>query len=305
MPYCCGRYFNANGYNNHIACSAAHADDHECNYCYESFRWEENRDKHEKQKHWHHCQSCNWKFKFPRDLNSHVLQQHPKECDICDKKFGQQSALDQHMNTAVGHQNYCYQCKRAFINPNALKMVSVIVRCGRSVPHSDSEKKHLKSSVHKGRNVKCPWCPDKFTNLTGVTLHLESGRCPSGIDRQKIDNYCRQVDRDHVFTNRQIEWPTSKSYEPAAATNNAWNEKRGSFVCCICHSGFSHLAALNQHLNSPVHQQKIYHCPRCKVRFVALSALVNHLESESCGPFRSNAMAGSLGTVANRFMITQ
>ena len=156
-----------------------------------------------------------------------------------------------------------------------------------------------------GRNVKCPWCTNKFTNLTGVTLHLESGKCPSGIDRQKIDNYCRQVDRDHVFTNRLIEYPTSADYTPAAATSNAWNGSRGCYICYLCQSGFSKLTALNQHLNSPVHQQKIYHCFRCQVQFVALSGLVNHLESETCGQFRSNAMAGSLGALANRFLITQ
>ena len=163
----------------------------------------------------------------------------------------------------------------------------------------------MKSSVHLGKNVKCPWCPDKFTNLTGVTLHLESGKCPSGIDRQKIDNYCRQVDRDHNFTNRLIEDHTPGTYTPAVATNTSWKESRGCFVCCICHRGFPSLIALNRHLNSPVHQQKIYHCFRCQHEFVALSALVNHLESETCGPFRSHAMAGSLGTVAKRFLITQ
>lgn len=165
--------------------------------------------------------------------------------------------------------------------------------------------KHLKSSTHVGKNVKCPWCPDKFTNLTGVTLHLESGKCPSGIDRQKIDQYCRQVDRDHVFTNRLIEYPTSITYKPATATRSAWDEDRKLFKCCLCPRGFLNLTALNQHLNSPVHQQKIYHCPRshCRLEFVALSALVNRLESETCGSFRSNAIPGSLGSVANRFMI--
>ena len=127
MSYCCGRSFTANGYRNHIAHSATHANDHECDYCDESFRWKEDCDEHEQEEHWHHCQSCNHIFKFRRDLNSHVQQKHPIECDICRKTFGQQSALSQHMNTAVGHQNYCYGCKRAFTNPNALNMVSVTI----------------------------------------------------------------------------------------------------------------------------------------------------------------------------------
>lgn len=124
MPYCCDRSFNANGYRNHIAHSAMHAEDHECNYCNECFRWEEDRDDHEQEEHWHHCESCNSIFKYSRDLKHHVLQEHPVECEICDKRFGQQTALTQHMNAAAGHQNYCYSCKRVFTSPNALNMVS-------------------------------------------------------------------------------------------------------------------------------------------------------------------------------------
>lgn len=48
--------------------------------------------------------------------------------------------------------------------------------------------------------------------------------------------------------------------------------------------------ALNQHANSPVHQQSIYHCPnearKCGKQFVSLAGFFNHLESEACGFIR-------------------
>ena len=66
---------------------------------------------------------------------------------------------------------------------------------------------------------------------------------------------------------------------------------------CMCGKGFSRLQSLNQHLASPAHQQNLYHCPRCQRQFVALSGLVNHLESESCGAFRYKAGSQGLAFV--------
>jgi len=140
-----------------------------------------------------------------------------------------------------------------------------------------------------------------FTNLTGVCLHLESGACPSGINRQKIDQYCREVDPNHVFTNKQIGWHSHCS-TTTLATGAAWD---GSWYrCYLCQKGFAQLNGLNQHLGSPVHRQKVYHCPRCQREYVALSGLVNHLESESCGAFRFTGNPNGLGFV-NQLRITR
>lgn len=154
---------------------------------------------------------------------------------------------------------------------------------------------HLKSSMHAGKNVKCPWCPNKFTNLTGVCLHLESGACTSGINRQKINQYCREVDPNHIFTNKQIGWYDDQSSTSNIATGAAWD---GSYYrCCLCQNGFGSLRGLNQHLSSPAHQQKIYHCPRCRREYTVLSGLVNHLESESSGAFRFSGNISGLAFV--------
>ena len=116
------------------------------------------------------------------------------------------------------------------------------------------DEQHLKSSVHIRKVVKCPWCTLKFTNLTGVCHHLESGNCPSNINCGKINAYCRQVDRDHIFTNKQIEWYDSNDQRASAiATEASWD---GDWYRCYLYGkGFSRLRALNQHLASPAHQQ--------------------------------------------------
>lgn len=165
---------------------------------------------------------------------------------------------------------------------------------------------HLKSSIHVGKNVKCPWYPNRFTNLTGVCLHLESGNCTSGINRSKINQYCREVDPSHTFTTKRIGWHDDNDGSPATTTHIAsaasWD---GSYYrCYFCDRGFSKLTSLNQHLGSPAHEERIYHCPRCKGEYVALSGLVNHLESGSCGAFRFKESSNGLGCV-KQLRITQ
>ncbi|KAL8748974.1 MAG: hypothetical protein Q9184_006997 [Pyrenodesmia sp. 2 TL-2023] len=223
---------------------------------------------------------CRWCFaRWPthdgKRRLAHEQSEHWLSCDGCSYIFSTEEALQEHKD-AEHPSNYCYGCKRRFQSLNNLNQ-------------------HLKSSVHTGKNVKCPWCSNKFTNLTGVCLHLESGACPSGINRQKIDQYCRDVDPNHVFTNKQIGWYQDDSNPTTVATSAAWDGSR--FRCYLCPSGFSSLRALNQHLGSPVHRQKIYHCPRCRREYTALSGLVNHLESESCGPFRFGGSPSGLGFV--------
>ena len=143
---------------------------------------------------------------------------------------------------------------------------------------------HLKSRVPAGNNVKCPWCPRKFVNLAGICVHLESGSCESCVDTQMVNQYCMEVDRSHIFTTKRIELHCNYDSKTPIATNAAWDGDCSR--CYLCSRGFGRLSSLNTHLKSPVHQEKIYHCPRCHGEFILLSGLVAHLESETCGAFR-------------------
>ncbi|KAG7009721.1 hypothetical protein G7Y79_00002g008360 [Physcia stellaris] len=153
------------------------------------------------------CRWCwaRWPSHDGRRRLQHEQREHWLSCGSCTCIFENESALQVHKEEEHP-PNYCYECQRSFMNLNNLNQ-------------------HLKSSTHVGKPAKCPWCPCKFTNLTGVCLHLESGACPSGINRQKIDNYCRQIDTQHFFTNKQIGWHAddSASYSPSIATGAAWD----------------------------------------------------------------------------------
>jgi len=97
----------------------------------------------------------------------------------------------------------------------------------------------------------------------------------------------QKLDSQHLITKKQIEWHKEQDVT-YSATNQAWNGS--DWECYICHREFATIHSLNQHLNSPVHKQKAYHCPNLKVRcgkeFATLAALFNHLESEVCGMMR-------------------
>lgn len=112
---------------------------------------------------------------------------------------------------------------------------------------------HLSSRIHRVTVVACPFCKCGFVAASGVSHHLKTGSCTDmpGLDRNTIYRVVREHDPHGVITHKQLEW-----------------------------YGETHA-----HLNSPAHQQKIYHCPsrQCDRPSVSLAAMFNHLESESCG----------------------
>ncbi|KAF2156503.1 hypothetical protein K461DRAFT_97044 [Myriangium duriaei CBS 260.36] len=211
------------------------------------------------------------------------------ECDTCSRYFGSEKARFQHMD-AVNHfrwecnlcdetwptegmrqdhehseHNYCADCQRNFANYNNLKM-------------------HLNSRIHRGQQIQCPFCKACLATATGLVHHIESCGCPSAADmtRETIYKFIRSKDPQGAFTKNLIQGPDMTRYQ---ANGRAYNHSRGGWECYFCHKLFKQLPHLNQHLNSPAHQESLYHCPNnaCGKPFTTLAAIINHLESESCG----------------------
>jgi hypothetical protein len=96
-----------------------------------------------------------------------------------------------------------------------------------------------------------------------------------------------------------IDWfPGGPRYhDETMATEKAFNGV--NYQCYLCSKTFGALLSLNSHLNSPVHRQKLYHCPEmaCKREFISLAGLVNHFESETCGVMRFGEMQNCIGGI--------
>ena len=157
---------------------------------------------------------------------------------------------------------------------------------------------HLRSATHHPKDVTCPAykCGMKFVSRSALVLHLEAGKCRSGVDRAAVNMVVRQYDTNNIITDpsRLITSGTATQYY---ASGSSWNGE--AYECYLCHRSFSSLAVLNQHLGSPAHQDKIYICPAstCRARFTTLSGLCQHIESEKCGVFKFRAVQETMDSV--------
>ncbi|KAF2477940.1 uncharacterized protein BDR25DRAFT_299678 [Lindgomyces ingoldianus] len=225
--------------------------------------------------HWgsrYECDTCDRQFFTQRSADQHMDDtghREPQfECETCDKRFYTQMSANQHMD-ACDHRRryYCHDCSKTFQSENALKM-------------------HLNSSTHRGKNVACPFCKAALTSASGLSHHLETGSCPraKNVNHLTIFQAISQRDPNRLFTNKLLTYPDFDTQN--IATSATWNGS--SFECYLCHREYNTLRALNQHLNSPAHSEKLYHCPNrsCNNQFVRLASLFNHLESESCNFMR-------------------
>ncbi|KAK0669899.1 hypothetical protein QBC41DRAFT_99369 [Cercophora samala] len=198
------------------------------------------------------------------------------ECAICIEVFRSNAEVTKH---EVHNHFYCRDCERTFNNFNNIKM-------------------HLNSRTHRGEQITCPFCKRHFATATGLAHHLEGAACPNApsINRDEVYKLVRRVDPHGMISKKQIGW-TGSATSRYEASDRAWNGY--NWECYFCHRSFGKLESLNQHLNSPAHQQPLYHCPNhnCRLDFKTLAAIINHLESESCSFMRFEQVQKKIGGI--------
>ncbi|KAI6015663.1 hypothetical protein EDC04DRAFT_2578163 [Pisolithus marmoratus] len=291
--------------------------DHDyCQYCDEHFSSRSDLIEHYRDCH-HYCESCNKMLRnFPTwlGLKEHWVQDSDHDyCQYCDEHFSSRSALIDHYNDdhyycescnrvfksdhGLHEHNrqrhgdrYCVSCKRLFRFESNLNSASFLCSC----------EAHLNSSVHRPKDVPCPFrgCDMAFVSKSALILHLESGSCQSGVNRQRVNQYVRDMDRNNAIIDpsRLLTAGDNTSVD-YIATERSWNGN--AFECVLCHSRFAALRDLNRHLASPRHQSKIYKCPlsSCGVHFRTLSALCQHVESEKCGIMKFQVVKRTLDSM--------
>jgi len=204
--------------------------------------------------------------------------------ETCDYVFRTAYDLDTHQQQE-GHYKHlhCKDCNRYFQSANNLSQ-------------------HKKSHIHQGFDSMCPFCNNGFVTATGVSHHLESGSCPNarGLNRETMYQELRRRDPNNAITDRLLENPTSRSLDQSWQPESAWNGHTG-YECYLCHRVFSTPNELRQHIINPVHETRLYHCPngrgQCFKKFPSLAAMINHLESESCGYMRFEAVGKNVSSV--------
>ncbi|KAH8912972.1 hypothetical protein BR93DRAFT_949028 [Coniochaeta sp. PMI_546] len=234
-----------------------------------------------------------------------ILSRFPEfECDACDEYFEDNFGRSEHMEW-LGHwidsKYKCNFCLERFNCSTAQREHEVNYHhhcrvCDRTFNNLNNIKQHLNSSTHRGTDIACPFCHQAFATATGVTHHVERGSCPNArnINRDELATIVRSKDPEGRISKNFIGWTGSSNYK---ATGNTWNG--WAFECYFCDREFNQIHGLNQHLDSPVHQQKLYHCPgpSCSREFTSLASIINHLESEVCGFMRFEEVQESFGDI--------
>ncbi|KAI3396080.1 hypothetical protein diail_497 [Diaporthe ilicicola] len=209
------------------------------------------------------------------------------DCSRCYRTFNSPHAQWQHMSDKNHFEHECFCCDETWPSKERRRAHEVEVHhfcadCQRFFQNHNNIQQHLRSAAHIGGSISCPFCKRGFTTATGLVHHIESSACPQarGMDRDVVYRIVRQKDPSGVISKNLIGWKGSDSFE---ATERTWNPYEGAYECYFCNRTFGQLHSLNQHLQSPAHQQKLYHCPKCPKEFVSLASIINHFESESCG----------------------
>ncbi|KAG5658542.1 hypothetical protein KAF25_010723 [Fusarium avenaceum] len=229
------------------------------------------------------CDTCNFCFDDEYDRCDHMsLEMHwgrgAPECRFCFVRAVTDAEIKEHESTS---HNYCADCDRQFLNLNNVQQ-------------------HLKSKIHRTTIVNCPFCRVRCGTATGLSHHLERGSCPRiPFNRDKLYRYIKHRDPAGLISNKEIEWSGEKTYSinPRAA----WNPWVKAFECYLCHKLYMSLNGLRQHLESPRHQQSLYHCfnGSCRKEFKTLAALINHLESESCRVMRFQQVQTTISNIVD------
>ncbi|KAI0341150.1 hypothetical protein BDW22DRAFT_331452 [Trametopsis cervina] len=280
-----------------------------CDICDKGFSTSKGLLQHENTRHSHyHCDTCDAEFRTTQGLTRHYIQStaHPY-CRYCDEHFEDRVDLTYHFKS---EHDYCGACEKVFGSVQALDdhwrkgMHWYCNPCQHIFLTEHGFYQHLTASaIHNPRTKKCPGkrCNRSFVSHGDLLLHLESGACPSGMTRQRVNTLAILYDEDNVITDpsRLVEDQDSEEAEVVGcwATEGTWNGD--AYECYLCHKTFRTLSSLNSHLGSPAHADKIYRCPTqfngCDRHLKTLSGLLHHIERSGCGVTRfRQPIAGGL-----------
>ena len=271
------------------------------------------------------CQHCQQSF-----ISNELCKKHQKSmqhcyCFGCDRFFKTGHALDQHMKDSPRHNVFwafqCNDCPRTFETQQGLdhhhRQMKHIPKPAPSSPTS------LLAQLVQA-NIRCPGgqCDRHFVSLSAALRHLESGACPSGINMDKILAFIQRMDTDRVITSSDLNYSsivperikdseTISSLDEDALSTPSTNGgvlldqlslsmahlDLSDNTCTACAKSFSGPKDLKNHMKSPVHLPKLFHCDlppttRGFKTFRTLSDLLRHIESGACKNGRESLHRG-------------
>lgn len=288
-----------------------------CDHCHRGFVQPESLAQHNLALHNWVCGDCAANFTTKEDLRRHMVSTAHCYCKICDRVFGSDKALKSHTRALHLHASEfrCCDCDRGFVNELALeqhlrdkvhhieraeKPPFTCPKCERAFKTRSALNQHKASLAHKPiSNLKClagkmgeSGCQREFTSPSAMIQHLESGACPSRLNRQKLNEALETHDPDRIITQPEEDHHPDKLLKDGMEdltldTTDACSSSNQSVVlltpshsessadsqsslvasttrCPLCPAGsrqFATLRSLQQHIDSPAHSPKLFRCP--------------------------------------------
>lgn len=176
-----------------------------CTLCHERFERQEGLRRHQTEAIHCFCLECNIFFSNPKEHNLHARtakhgaqysccdcgHDYPtagylnKHCCKCDKVYRSTERLKRHFRSCPSHRPRLHATR---VEPQD-SLQHKCGKCNDSFATKKALKKHKRT--HKApRIIPCPTgalCSKKFPTPSALLNHLESGRCPSGMTRARLN----------------------------------------------------------------------------------------------------------------------
>lgn len=152
----------------------------------------------------------------------------PFSCKLCNRRFTDKPTLSSHERDAHSMNFRCCPCDREFVDENALrqhledkehpeadtKLLPRCEECGKNFNSQTSLRQHKLSTIHRPL-AKLGYvgkgCRLTFNSPSALLHHLESGHCPSGWSREKINLTLHKYDKERILTTNVISLDTTIS----------------------------------------------------------------------------------------------
>ena len=217
-------------------------------------------------------------------------------CNECNKKFVDETALSQHLSSAVHaplSDIKCVgdrKCKKRFKCPSGLLHHLESGSC-----RSKMNWQKMNAIVYKNDADHIITQSTTATEAKIVAIDYFSAASSTGsiiyTPSASIGDYPHSIGTVTTHSGQLTPSPSQSEYEPELQLTVS---ARMQCPLCSNHRIFRSLQALHNHLTSPVHAPKIFHCPSTlapptaeadmsKTKyFSTLSGLTQHLESGAC-----------------------
>ena len=260
-----------------------------------------------------HCCVCDRDFVDEQALEQHLASKVHKSgssntassfkpsnwpCEDCERDFQDKNSLEQHRSSVIHKplSNFtCFgdrRCKKIFTSPSAWLLHLESGACRSKITRGNLNMAVQLNDADRlitgGRNEE-----NSLLNETHV-----SGRTSS------TGSFILTPVTGESFDESPL-WPTSPGSQPGLLTPDSGHSRRPSDTlsltarlscpfCPLTRKPFDSIEALRNHLSSPAHSPKIFHCPLSFAKhenqkatqlvnlFSTLSGLMQHLESGAC-----------------------